>query len=85
MTRIAYVIVFVQAVICISLRFLIRRILDNKDIDRVRKLMQSSWLSLVGVMSALIGFMYLNYIVKDRLRKARKHWEKCQNAGAIEY
>ena len=85
MTRIAYVIVFVQAVICISLRFLIRRILDNKDIDRVRKLMQSSWLSLVGVMSALIGFMYLNYIVKDRLRKARKHWEKCQNAGTIEY
>ena len=85
MTRIAYVIVLIEAVICISLRFLIRRILDNKPLDWVKKLMQSSWLSLVGVMSALVGFMYLNIVVKVRLRSAGQHWAKCENAGAIEY
>merc|ERR1719341_2518206 len=29
--------------------------------------MQSSWLSFVGVMSALVGFLHLNFIVESRL------------------
>ena len=73
-------IVLVEAVICISLRFLIRRFLDNKHLDWLKKLMQSSFLSLVGVMSALVGFMYLNFVVKVRL--SGQEWDRCRNAGA---
>ena len=85
MTRIAYIIVLCQAVISISLRFLIRRLLANKPLPGVKKLMQSSWLSFLGIMSALIGFLYLNYVVKDRLARARLTWDKCEDAGAIDH
>ena len=92
MTRTVYTVVLIEAVICISLRFLIRRFLENKPLVSVKKLMQplhkleklmqSSWLSFVGVMSALVGFLYLNFVVEFRL--ANQSWEKCENAGPIE-
>ena len=92
MTRIVYTVVLIEAVICISLRFLVRRFLENKPLvpfkklmqplDKLEKLMQSSWLSFVGVMSALVGFLHLNFIVESRL--ANQSWKKCKNAGPIE-
>ena len=92
MTRIVYTVVLIEAVICISLRFLIMRFLENKPsvpfqkllqpLDKLEKLMQSSWLSFVGVMSALVGFLSLNFVVESRL--ANQSWEKCKNAGPIE-
>jgi len=91
-TRIVYTVVLIEAVICISLRFLVRRFLENKPLvpfkkliqplDKLEKLMQSSWLSFVGVMSALVGFLHLNFIVESRL--ANQSWKKCKNAGPIE-
>ena len=93
MTRTVYTVVLIEAVICISLRFLIRRFLENKPLlsvkklmqplDKLEKLMQSPWLSFLGVMSALVGFFYLNFVVGSTL--ANQSWEKCKNAGLIEY
>ena len=81
MTRIAYTIVLVEAVICISLRFLVRRFLENKHLPLLKKLMQSSWLSFIGIMASLVLFSYLNYVVEVRL--SGQSWEKCEDAGQV--
>ena len=81
MTRIAYTIVLVEAVICISLRFLVRRFLENWHLHGLKKLLQSSWLSFIGIMAALVLFLYLNYVVEVRL--SGQSWEKCEDAGEI--
>jgi len=80
-TRIAYTIVLVEAVICISLRFLVRRFLENKHLPLLKKLMQSSWLSFIGIMASLVLFSYLNYVVEVRL--SGQSWEKCEDAGQV--
>jgi len=86
-TRIYYFLVFIQALVSISLRFLIRRFLDNNPLIRdkplVKKLMQSSWLFFIGFKLALIGFFYLNYVMNSRLMNQSR--EKCPDAGASEH
>jgi len=80
-TRIAYTIVLVEAVICISLRFFVRRFLEHWHLHGLKKLMQSSWLSFIGIMASLVLFAYLNYVVEVRL--SGQSWEKCEDAGEI--
>ena len=81
MTRIFYFLVFTQAVCGISARFFVKRFLKKnplvKDKPLVKKLLQSSWLSTFSIMSALIGFSYINYVKKVKLAQS---WEKCIEA-----
>ena len=81
MTRIFYFLVFTQAVCGISARFFVKRFLEKnplvKDKPLVKKLLQSSWLSLASIMAALIGFLYINYVKKVKLAQS---WEKCIEA-----
>ena len=78
MTRIFYFLVFTQAVCGISARFFVKRFLEKnplvKDKPLVKKLLQSSWLVFCSIMAALIGFFYLNYVIKVKLAQS---WEKC--------
>jgi len=82
-TRIAYTIVLVEAVICISLRFLIRRFQENQHLPWLKKLLHSSWLSFIGIMTSLAIFAHLNYVVEVRL--AGQSWDKCEDVGQIEH
>ena len=81
MTRIFYFLVFTQAVCGISARFFVKRFLEKnplvKDKPLVKKLLQSSWLSTISIMAALIGFSYINYVKKVKLAQS---WEKCIEA-----
>lgn len=81
MTRIFYFLVFAQAVCGIFVRFFVKRFLEKnplvKDKPLVKKLLQSSWLSLASIMAALIGFLYINYVKKVKLAQS---WEKCIEA-----
>ena len=84
MTRVYYYLVFCQSVICISLRFLIRRLQQNFPLIReshlVKKFMES--LAFIGIMIALIGFVYIDYKVNNRL--ARQNWDKCEENHNVE-
>ena len=81
MTRIYYFLVIATAVCGISARFFVKRFLEKnplvKDKPLVKKLLQSSWLSLASIMAALIGFLYINYVKKVKLAQS---WEKCIEA-----
>ena len=81
MTRIYYFLVIAMAVCGISARFFVKRFLEKnplvKDKPLVKKLLQSSWLSLASIMAALIGFLYINYVKKVKLAQS---WEKCIEA-----
>ena len=81
MTRIYYFQIIAQAVCGISARFFVKRFLEKnplvKDKPLVKKLLQSSWLSLASIMAALIGFLYINYVKKVKLAQS---WEKCIEA-----
>ena len=81
MTRIFYFLVFTQAVCGISARFFVKRFLKKnplvKDKPLVKKLLQSSWLSTISILAALIGFLYINYVKKVKLAQS---WEKCIEA-----
>ena len=81
MTRIAYTIVLVEAVICISLRFLVRRFLENGHLPGLHRLVHSSYLSFFGIMASLVLFLYLGYVVE--LRLSGQSWETCEDAGEI--
>ena len=86
MTRVYYILIFGQAMVGISLRFLIRRILANNPLLRdkplVKNILQSPYLLCLGILVAVFGFLYLNYVVEVRLEGQR---EKCIDAGAIEH
>ena len=81
MTRLYYFLVIAMAVCGISARFFVKRFLEKnplvKDKPLVKKLLQSSWLSLASIMAALIGFLYINYVKKVKLAQS---WEKCIEA-----
>ena len=86
MTRVYYFIIFGQAMVGISLRFLIRRFLANNPLVRnkplVKNILQSYFPFGLNILVALIGFLYLKYVMKVRLEGQR---EKCIDAGAIEH
>ena len=86
MTRIFYFLVFAQAVCGISARFFVKRFLEKnplvKDKPLVKKLLQSSFLSTISIFAALVGFLYINYVMKVRLAQS---WEKCPDAGAVQH
>ena len=81
MTRIFYFLVIAQAVCGMFVRFFVKRFLEKnplvKDKPLVKKLLQSSWLSTISIMAALIGFSYINYVKKVKLAQS---WEKCIEA-----
>ena len=76
MTRIYYFLVIAMAVCGISARFFVKRFLEKnplvKDKPLVKKLLQSSWLSFISIFAALVGFLYINYVMKVRLAQS---WE----------
>ena len=85
MTRVYYILIFGQAMVGISLRFLIRRFLENNPLVRdkplVKKIVQFfPW--FLNILVAVIGFLYLNYVKKVRLEGQRG---KCIDAGDIEH
>ena len=78
MTRIYYFLVIIVALCGIFVRVTLRRFLEKnplvKDKPLVKKLLRSSFLSTISIFAALVGFLYINYVMKVRLAQS---WEKC--------